>query len=103
METQTIVNPSGRAILGVGLQPLDYCHCGFESRWKHECSSLAFVVSCDKTDHLLTAVLTGVCVSVCVCVRVCVCVCVWSRKLNNEMVWAVVSQNKKEYRYLYSM
>jgi len=32
MRTQTIANPSGRAVLGAGLQALGCCHCGFESR-----------------------------------------------------------------------
>ena len=55
-----------------------------------------------QTDLSLRAVCVCVCVCVCVlaCVCVCVCVwvmclCVWSRSLNNEMIWAVVSQKKK--------
>ena len=70
--------PVASAILGAGLQQLDCCHCGFESRWEHGCSSLVFVVCCDKTDHSLKAVLPGVCVCVCVCmcVSACVCLCV---------------------------
>jgi len=48
MGTQKLVDPSGRAVLGAGLQPLDCCHCGSTSRWRHACSSHVFVVCCDK-------------------------------------------------------
>jgi len=37
---------SGRAIYGVGLQPLSCCHCVFESRCGNECLYLLSVVCC---------------------------------------------------------
>jgi len=39
-------DPSGRAVQGVGLRPLAYWDCGFESHWRHECLSLVSVVCC---------------------------------------------------------
>ena len=42
----TYADPGGRAVWGVGLQSLDCWNHGFESRWGHECWSLAFVVCC---------------------------------------------------------
>ena len=41
-----IADPSGHAIYGVGLRPLAYWDCGFESRWQHGCLSRVSVVSC---------------------------------------------------------
>ena len=43
---QTCADPGGRAVWGVGLQPLDCWTRGSESRWGHECWSLVFVVCC---------------------------------------------------------
>jgi hypothetical protein len=37
-------DPSGRAIYGVGLRPLAYWNCGFESHLGHGCLSLVSVV-----------------------------------------------------------
>jgi len=39
-------DPSGRAVLGVGLRSLDCWDCGFESRRRHRCLSLVIVVYC---------------------------------------------------------
>jgi hypothetical protein len=39
-------DPSGRAVKDVGLRPLAYWDCGFESRLGHECLSLVSVVCC---------------------------------------------------------
>jgi hypothetical protein len=41
-----IADPSGRAVQGVGLRPLAYWNCGFESRLWHGCLSLVSVVRC---------------------------------------------------------
>jgi hypothetical protein len=41
-----IVDPSGRAVWGVGLRPLAYWDCGFESRREHGCLFLVSVVCC---------------------------------------------------------
>ena len=32
-----VADPGGRVVLGMGLLPLAYCDCGFESRWGHGC------------------------------------------------------------------
>jgi hypothetical protein len=36
-------DPDGRTVYGVGLRPLTCWHCGFESRRKYGCLSLAYV------------------------------------------------------------
>jgi hypothetical protein len=43
---QLHADSSGRAAKGVGLRPLAYWDCGFESRWGHGCLSLVSVVCC---------------------------------------------------------
>lgn len=40
------VDPSGRAVWGVGLQPLDCRDGRLESCWEHEWLSCVFVVCC---------------------------------------------------------
>ena len=39
-------DPGGHAVYGVGLRPLDFWDCGFESRREHGCLSLMSVVFC---------------------------------------------------------
>jgi hypothetical protein len=41
-----VADPSGRAVYGVGLWPLAWWDCGFESRRRHGCLSLVSVVCC---------------------------------------------------------
>jgi hypothetical protein len=40
------VDPSGRTVKGVGLQPLACWYCGFKYLWEHGCLSLVNVVCC---------------------------------------------------------
>jgi len=42
--TKDIADPSGRAVKAVGLQPLAFWDCSFESHWGHGCVSLVRVV-----------------------------------------------------------
>jgi hypothetical protein len=42
----TVADPSGLAVKGMGLRPLACWDCEFESRRGHECSSLVSVVCC---------------------------------------------------------
>jgi len=39
-------NPSGRAVYGMGLRPLAFGDCGFESHLKNVCLSIVSVVCC---------------------------------------------------------
>ena len=39
-------DPSGRAIEGLGLRPLAFWDCGFESRWRYGCLSVVSLVCC---------------------------------------------------------
>jgi hypothetical protein len=39
-----IAGPSGRAVYGVALRPLAYCHRGFESHRRHGCLSVVCVL-----------------------------------------------------------
>ena len=69
--TMESTDPNGRAAYDVGLWPLDYCDCGFESRWGHGCSSLCLLCECEqrplrRADHSFRGVLPVVCVCVCV-------------------------------------
>jgi hypothetical protein len=41
-----IADPSGRAVYGMGLRPLAYWDCGFESHRGHGCLFLVSVVCC---------------------------------------------------------
>jgi len=43
---QDNADPSGRAVQNVGLRPLACCSCGFESRRRHGCLSLASIMCC---------------------------------------------------------
>jgi len=77
---QKVSGPGDRAIQTVGLRPLDCWDRGFESRWRHGCWYLMFVVGCvvsDLCDNLIPR--SGV------SYLVCVSNCVWSRHLNTEV------------------
>jgi hypothetical protein len=49
-------DPSGRAVKSVGVRPLAFWDCGFESRRKHGCLSVVSVVRCCRglCDELIT-------------------------------------------------
>ena len=59
---------------GVGLQPLDFWDRGFESRWRHGCSSLVFVVCC-VCSGLCDELITRSGESYRLCLYVCLIVC----------------------------
>ena len=44
--TYLLADSNGRAVNGVGLRPLAYWDCGFESHRGHECLSVVAVVCC---------------------------------------------------------
>jgi hypothetical protein len=44
--SRQFADPSGRAVLGVGLRPFAYWDCGFESSRGHGCLSVLSVVCC---------------------------------------------------------
>jgi hypothetical protein len=45
-DKKLVVDPSSRAVWGVGLRPLACWDCGFESRRRYGCLSLVIVVCC---------------------------------------------------------
>jgi hypothetical protein len=46
MRIVLVVDPSARAVWGVGLRALACWDCGFEYRWGHGCLCLVSVVCC---------------------------------------------------------
>ena len=69
--------PSGRAVYGVGLRPLAWCDCGFESNRGHGCLFLVSVV-CSQVEGSATGRSL-----VQKSPTECMCHWVWSRNLNN--------------------
>jgi hypothetical protein len=55
MCTVSVVDPSGRAVWGVGLRALSCWDCGFESRQRNGCLCLVSVMRCQVEGSLLRA------------------------------------------------
>jgi len=81
-----VADPGGRAIYGVGVQPLICWDCGFEYPLGHDCLSLVNVV-CRQLEFSATGrFLVQRIRTDCVCARVCVCVCVRERERERDQV-----------------
>jgi hypothetical protein len=76
--------------------PLDCWDRGFESRWRHACSSLVFVVHCvfsGLRDELITR--SEEFCPVCVCLLVCVCELGTSRTRGSRPEWGYCATKRK--------
>ena len=49
---EVMTHPSGRAVKGVGLQPLACCNCGFKSPRVHECLCVGLITRPEESYHV---------------------------------------------------
>jgi len=82
---------SGRSVLGLSLQPLDFWVRVFDFRWGYGCSSVVFVVCClgsDLNDMLITRSEESC--------RMCLSNCMWSKYIHNEAACGILLTQKKK-------